>query len=159
MMAAPFKPQRGRLDARLSPDIGLPRTLWYQIEIPLEPFVFDGDTQQTSVHVGDIGLPVRSWRQLPGREFRFPVNPEPGYIDGSVYLAEAHHPAHATRIAFGELRGSVLTAIIDITFDFTFEGGVPEFGVFSVNWPVELDCDPLALDAMTREADRTAAPR
>lgn len=156
-----FKPRQGTLDAHLfdNPHIGLPLTLFYRIEIPLEPFAFDGETQQTSVRTDFIRFPVSSWRQLAHREFRFPVNPEEGYIDGSIYLGHAHNPADVTRIAFGDLRKNVLPATLDITFDFTFEGGASELGVFSVSWPVELECNPSALDALMKEADRTAARR
>ncbi|HEX4960354.1 MAG TPA: hypothetical protein VF173_05920 [Thermoanaerobaculia bacterium] len=161
MSTALLKPRRSSLDAHLfdNPHIGLPLTLFYRIEIPLEPFTFQGETQETSVRMDFIRLPVQSWRQLPGREFRFPVNPEDGYIDGSICLGRAHNPADTTRIAFGELRGNVFTVTFDITFDFTFEGGASELGVFSVSWPVQVDCDPSALDVLVREADRKEARR
>ena len=156
-----FKPRRGSLDAHLfdNPHIGLPLTLFYRIEIPLEPFDFQDEPQETSVRMDFIKFAVSSWRQLPGREFRFPVNPEEGYIDGSIYLGHAHNPADTTRIAFGDLNGNVLTATFDITFDFTFEGGASKLGVFSVSWPVELECSPSALDALVQEADGKAARR
>jgi len=159
--ASLFKPRRARLDAHLFDNsrIGLPLTLFYRIDIPLEPLTFDGKTERTSVQMDFIRFAVPSWRQLPGREFRFPVNPEEGYIEGSIYLAHAHHPADTTRIAFGDLHENVIAASVDITFDFTLESGSSALGVFSVSWPVELECQPEELDALMKEADEMAARR
>jgi hypothetical protein len=159
MTPAPFKPLPGTLDAHLfsNPHIGLPLTLFYRIDIPLEPFAFDGRTQETAVRTDFIRFPVRDWRQLPNREFTFPVNPEEGYIDGSIYLGRAHNPADVTRIAFGSLDGDILAARVNISFDFTLEGGASELGVFSVNWPLPLRCNPAALDALMKEAAQVAA--
>lgn len=157
----PFKPLPGTLDAHLfeNPRIGLPLTLFYHMELPIEPFTFRGEVQRTRVSADMIRFPVRDWRAIVNREFTYPVNPKDGYIDGSIYLGHAHNPADITRIALGALTGDTLAAELDITFDFNYEAGAPDWGVFSVMWPVQLRCDPAALDALMKEADRAGARR
>jgi hypothetical protein len=141
-------------------NIGIPPTLFFEIEIPLRPFTYHGECQDTSVRLDFIDFGVGDWRDLAGREFRFPVNPEPGYIDGSIHLGNAHNPADTTRIAFGALaEGNTLSATLDITFDFTQEGN-DDLGIISVTWEgVELAFDPAQLDAVCADARRIIKPR
>ena len=59
------------------------------IEIELEPFELDLDdyyeSVNTSIRLDGINISVDP-RELEGKEYRFPVNPDPGYIDGSIYF-------------------------------------------------------------------------
>jgi len=153
-----FQPRRGSLDAHLFENrpIGSPPTLFYRIEIPVEPFIFDRKTQRTSVRMDFIEFPcLRGGNCGP----RVPISRESGgrVYRRSIYLGHAHNTADTTRIAFGDLNANILTASFDITFDFTLEDGTSEVGVFSISWQIELECDPLSLDALVKEADRTAA--
>ncbi len=60
--------------------------------------------------------------ELAHRAFTFPVNPEEGYIDGSIYLRHVHTPADVTRIAFGSYDGGTLEATLTMRIGFEFEG-------------------------------------
>ncbi len=160
MPTVPFAPLPGRLTARVFANlrVGLPATLFFDIEIPLQPFEFDGELQKTAVRLDFIRFPVSDWRQLQNREFRFPVNPQPGYIDGSVYLGDAHNPTDVTRIRFGPLAGRSLQAELDVRFNFEYEGPV-ELGKPAATWTVPLSFDPAQLDCAVAEARRVGATR
>ena len=158
MPALEMVPQPGTLTAHVfeNEHIDLPPTLFFCVEIPVEPFELDGELQQTSARLDFIRFGVRGWRDLAGREFEFPRNPGEGYIDGSLYLGDVHNPAEVTRIRFGHFRDSNITATFDIAIDFTFEG--PEkLGVVGATWEVELSFDPAVLDSAVQEAHRRGA--
>ena len=144
---AMFKPLPGRLTSHVFDNefLNIPPMLVYDIELPLEPFDYKGQATRTEVRLDRIRFGVTAWRELAGREFRFAVNPTPGYIDGSVYVGGAHNPADVTRIKFGPLLGNKLTAEIDIRFDFEYEG-VDGLGTPSATWQVVLELDTEALD-------------
>ncbi|MFC3702830.1 hypothetical protein ACFOND_14415 [Reinekea marina] len=136
------KPLSGFLSASVFENefIGLKPTLFFGISIPLETFKFQNEKVDTTVELDFIHLPVRNdWKELIGNSYSFPINPENGYIDGSVYLGHAHNPADTSKVSFIENRG-VLKCALEITFDFTFEG--PSFlGKPSVKWEIELRYD------------------
>jgi hypothetical protein len=158
MPVVPFVPLAGRLTARVfaNPRAGFLATLLFDIEIPLQPFEFGGELQKTAVRLDFIELPVSDWRQLQNREFRFPVNPQPGYIDGSVYLGHAHNPCDVTRIRFGPVAGRSLQAELDVRFNFEYEGPA-ELGKPAATWTVPLSFDPEQLDRAVAEARRVGA--
>ena len=64
------------------------------IEIFLEPFelVFEdySENVDTSIRLDSVNIPTEP-KILEGKTFHFPVNPTPGYIDGSVYFFAAHN--------------------------------------------------------------------
>ncbi|ENB2050547.1 hypothetical protein D2H34_001954 [Vibrio fluvialis] len=76
------------------------------IEIVVEPFDLELDgyseSVDTLIRLDSINLPNKP-QQLEGKEFNFPTNPKPGYIDGSIYFFAAHNPVDITRIRFGEI--------------------------------------------------------
>lgn len=113
------------------------------IDVPVT-LQFEGERVETAIRLDAI--PVEGGPA--GRTLAFPVNPEDGYIDGSLYLADAHNPVDVTRIDFGEEREEVLAATLHGTIDFTFEG------------PEELGVRPFVLDVALRWDDpaRDAAP-
>lgn len=150
-----LKPLPGKLTSQVfeNKSLNIRPAVVYGIELPLEPFKLQGSDVNTSVRLDRIRFGVAGWRDLIGREFRFPVNPRPGYIDGSMYLTGAHCPADVTRIQFGELAENRLPAEIDIRFDFEFEGP-RELGRPSYTWQVILDVDPKALDRVEEEFKR-----
>ena len=80
------------------------------------------DQPETSIRLDGIDFPSTSLDQLERKIFVFPTNPEPGYIDGSVYIEHAHHPADVTRIEFGDVSAGVAQATIDARFVLSFEG-------------------------------------
>ena len=152
-MTPALNPAKGRLGARVfeNPHIGLKPTLFYDVELPLEPFVYEGELRRTSVRLDFINLGVIGWRELAGRSFDFPKNPAPGYIDGSIYLGSVHNPVDVGRIHFGQCDGRQLAARIELKLDFEYEGLV-ELGVVGASWDIVLEFDPDQLDAAAAEA-------
>ena len=92
------------------------------IEIILEPFELDDLFVDTSIRLDMIDLPTTDLSVLAGRNFEFPVNPEPGYIDGSVYIEHAHHPVDVTHIRFGEIQDGKVSTEISASFVLNYEG-------------------------------------
>lgn len=103
------------------------------LEIKLRPFEFNGELVETSVRLDGIALPSSELRVLVGKNFQFPVNPQPGYIDGSIYLDHAHHPVDVTLLSF-----SSIGVTLDGTLVFEYEG-LDDFAntPFSFTVPVE----------------------
>ena len=100
-----LKPLPGRLVAE---PVGL------SIEIPLAPFTIDGEVVETSIFLGGVSLPTLDVLKLTGQTFSFPVNPKPGYIDGSVYVQHAHHPVDVNSIRFGNADGDSVEMELDL---------------------------------------------
>ncbi len=149
-------PSDGSLTARIfeNQHIGLKPTLFFDIEIPIQPFRFNGEEISTAVRLEFIKIPVQSdWREIAGQSFDFPVNPEEGYIDGSIYLDGAHNPADATRLTFGTIESGRILCEARLSFDFTFEGP-EELGMPTLTWNVPLLFDARQLDAVVSEAQR-----
>ena len=147
-------PAEGALTARIfeNENIGLDPTLFFDILIPLQPFQFKGEDVSTSVSLEFIQLSiVADWREIAGQSYDFPVDPEEGCIDGSLYLEDAHNPADATRIAFGTIESGRISCRVEITFDFTCEGP-EELGTPTLLWDVQLAIDEGELDRVLAEA-------
>jgi hypothetical protein len=97
------------------------------IEIPLGPVPvpaeladeLEEETVETSIVLDGIEPGAG---ELRGRSLTFPVNPEEGYIDGSLYLAAAHNPVDVTRIDFAADEGADPAATLHGQVDFAFEG-------------------------------------
>jgi len=112
-----------------NPHINLSRTLFHAIEVPLEPFVLvgaDGEKKRTktSLRLEFIELPdqpFRGYRALVGRTLEFPLNPEPGYIDASIYLCDAHNALDVYALSFVALRRGLLEATITLAIDLESE--------------------------------------
>ncbi|MFF5259047.1 hypothetical protein ACFY4C_08875 [Actinomadura viridis] len=110
---------------------------WY-ITVPLAPFSADDEYEpatfrpgaagptlvETEISLDSISLPATDPAALSGRAFTFPVNPEDGYIDGSVYLVATHCPVDVTRIEFGEWEGGRLRATLHACFAFDMAGAI-----------------------------------
>lgn len=94
----------------------------YFIRVPLEPFQFFGDTVSTSVRLDRVSLPTSDLAKLSGQTQTFPLNPEDGYIDGSIYVGNGHHPLDVQQITFGKADKKSINAVIDCAIDFEFEG-------------------------------------
>lgn len=100
------------------------------IRIPLQPFdlgeFVPADERPQRSGVTETALrfdlprphPSSSKQSLDGL-YTFPVNPEPGYIDGSVYIMGAHVPADVGAIV---LASSTATTTLRGRFLFEFEG-------------------------------------
>jgi hypothetical protein len=98
------------------------------IVVPFQPFSVvveeDGDeiTVETSLRLDEVELPSDCFEVLAGRTFTFPVNPEDGYIDGSIYINHAHHPVDITAIRFGLLVGDAIEVEFEGNLNLEFEG-------------------------------------
>jgi len=81
------------------------------IEVIFAPFTITTSVDEgselldfdTALRADFIDLPVTELSSLQNRTFDFPVNPEDGYIDASVFFSGAHNPVDITRLAFGNL--------------------------------------------------------
>jgi len=92
----------------------------YALFLPIAKFILDAETVETSILLDFIELPeTLSW--YIGKSVVFPVNPVEGYIDGSIYLKNAHSPVDVTELRFISLENDILTIEISMQFDFEFE--------------------------------------
>lgn len=115
---------------------------WFNISIPVAPFSLDGETVTTSFELDRIDFGTQSITELANNSFTFPVNPEQGFIDGSIYLANAHSPADVTEIAFGPYDGSTILATITLRILFSFEGHAFEDMDLVLNTPLRVAEQP-----------------
>lgn len=143
----------GRLGAEVFENsfAGIEPRVQFSIHLPLLPFEFEGERQDTEVVLEAIRLDVDDWRRAASQTFRFPTNPTPGYVDGSVYLDHVHNPVDVTRIRFGAYEDGCIPATLRLTIDFTYEGP-DHLGVVEAEWEVELTIDEKGLDDVFREA-------
>jgi hypothetical protein len=119
-------------------DLDHPVAGTWDITVPLEPFSADDEYEPATFRPGTggpelvsteimlefIGLPADGTAALSRRTFTFPVKPEDGYIDGSVYLVAVHCPVHVTRIEFGTATEDQIGATLHAHFDFDAAGGI-----------------------------------
>ncbi len=98
------------------------------IHIPIEPFsleLTDGEIVEdidTSIRLDFIDLDRLPFEKLTEKEFQFPVNPDDGFIDGSIYIEHAHHPVDVTKIAFGTAEGDSIPVTLEMSFIVEFSG-------------------------------------
>lgn len=120
-----------------------PLTDTWTITIPVAPFSADDDLDPTTFRAGADGpllietsyqldfidlAPARSLTDLQGRSFDFPINPSPGYIDGSIYVCHAHNPADVNRIVFSDVIGDAIQARLFLHVNFDYESaGAQDF--------------------------------
>ncbi|UGT58005.1 hypothetical protein [Nocardia asteroides] len=78
-------------------------------------------TIDTELRLDFVELPGPGLKDLCKQVFDFPVNPEAGYIDASIYLGGGHCPIDVTRIEFGTVSGNRITATLHTHFDFEAE--------------------------------------
>ena len=153
-------PTEGTLTARIfeNSHLGIEPTLVFDIDIPLEPFQFQGQQVSTSVRLDFIRLPVvDDWREIAGQVYEFPINPVEGYIDGSGYLDNVHNTADVTRLTFGPIESGRISCSLKVTFDFTYEGP-EELGVLGLEWDIHLTFDEQKLDRVGGERPEADKP-
>lgn len=110
-----IKPIRGKLSGT-NRDVSL--------EIKLEPFQISvedySDKVDSSIKLDGINIPLKPV-VIEGKTYDFPVNPEAGYIDGSIYLYAAHNPVDVTRIKFGSIKENKLPVKLITNWVLEFE--------------------------------------
>lgn len=105
------------------------------IMILMRPFLWNGEVVDTSIRLDGIELPSTHLNELIGKSFAFPISPEDGYINGSIYLESKHHPVDVTELSFPLARDGGLSVIVKGIYKFEHEGlcGLPDtpftFGV------------------------------
>jgi hypothetical protein len=92
------------------------------IDILMLPFLWNQEIVNTSIRLDGIDLPSNMLRDLAGKSFEFPINPNEGYIDGSIYLEYTHHPVDVTSLHFSKSRDGGLKLIVKGVYVFDFEG-------------------------------------
>lgn len=113
-MAIKISAEYGKINGLLfkNEHVGLPMTLLLSISIDLDELEFQKETEETCIQLDFIKIYFRSFSDLQDKEFEFPVNPEEGYIDGSVYLDSQHIPVDVTKISFCSFDGDYIKAKI-----------------------------------------------
>ena len=94
---------------------------YYSIILPVSKFVLEEEIVSTSVQLYAIEL-LETLPSYIGKTISFPVNPNDGYIDGSVYLRNAHNPVNVSEIKFLKLKNELIEVEITMKFDFEYEG-------------------------------------
>ncbi len=93
----------------------------YTFNIPISAFKLDEENVETALRLDFIKLskPIENYID---ETITFPVNPNEGYIDGSIYLRGAHNPVDITAIKVIKLKDSILRVELNMNFIFEFEG-------------------------------------
>lgn len=105
------------------------------VRVPLQRFELTPDMTagaiaatlmiDTAFVLRDVELPIGRLEDLPNSIFRFPMAGEPDderAIDGSLYLACAHHPYDVEEISFGSQRGDLIETTIRGFIDWSYQG-------------------------------------
>jgi len=148
-----IKPQKGEFTCNLweNSHIGLPLTLFYSIEIPLEPFDSGHDYVEqpatTSIVIEWLkffdpvtGQNERNWKYLLGREFLITFEDETG--EGSIYLGTEHCQFNSL-IKFLSISGTTFEIELTLNVAFNIETINLEEGQFTIK--TKLDFQGLLL--------------
>lgn len=136
-----FVPATGTLSQWIveDPDRGVPPHLSFSIDIPFEPFQWNGEEIATALWIGGLDAKVRHWRELARSE----PFPDPFELDGIVRLFELPNPVEIERLRFGEISSPRLLQL-ELQGQIDFEaGGNEEYGVLPCSLVLELAVGPL----------------
>ncbi|MFK3781510.1 hypothetical protein [Agrobacterium sp. NPDC089420] len=92
------------------------------ISVGLATFEFDAEIHDTALRCDQIDLDLTDLSALSGKSFTFPVNPEPGYIDGSIYLFGVHVFFLTQRLSFGSAGDETISLRIEGILEFSSSG-------------------------------------
>jgi len=81
-----------------NPKVGIPRNIYWAINVELEPFSFEGEEQDCFIGIEWLLLPIRSWTELDG--VTLASLSEPDLMEASVYLLGQHWPANIDQLEF-----------------------------------------------------------
>lgn len=125
------------------------------ISVELAPFELAGEVQRTALRCDQINLELADLITLAGRDFAFPPNPEPGYIDGSIYLSGAHVLFLTKSLSFGRVGDESIPLEIVGTLEFS-SGRQPQYDdvVLSLMTALHL---PLTTDQLRAMAEHAIA--
>lgn len=133
------------------------------ISVGLAPFQFDTETHETSLRCDQVELNLDDFPALAGKTFEFPLNPEPGYIDGSLYLFGVHVVFLTKSLSFGQIGEETIPLRIEGTLEFS-SSGLPEYEdvVLILETTLPLPLTTAQLTAMVEQAinkTATQSPR
>lgn len=111
-MQISINPKSGNMSSFLfeNENVSLDMTHFINITIELQPISIDGEIEETEIQLDFIRVPFRSFSDIENKTFSFPINPDDGYIDGSIYLFEDHIPVDVTNIMFETFSGNCINA-------------------------------------------------
>ncbi|MFK0206496.1 hypothetical protein [Agrobacterium sp. NPDC090283] len=92
------------------------------ISVGLATFEFDAETHETLLRCDQIDLDLDDLSALSDKSFEFPLNPEPGYIDGSICLFGVHVHFLTERLSFGSVGEETIPLRIDGILEFSSSG-------------------------------------
>lgn len=123
------------------------------ILISLKSFTLDEKRVETSVRLDGIALDMDDPRGQENRRHCFPINPQEGYIDGSLYLMGRHIPVDVTELSFGTLTPEGFPMRMAGTIAFAAAGILewPDTPV-ELDFALELPPTPAQIDAAIAQA-------
>nr|WP_298097907.1 hypothetical protein [uncultured Shinella sp.] len=129
------------------------------ISVGLAAFEFDAETHETLLQCDQINLDLDDLYALSGKSFEFPLNPEPGYIDGSIYLFGVHVVFLTERLSFGAAGEETIPLRIDGILEFSSSGLTRyEDVALSLETALDLPLTSCQLVSLAEDAvDRVAA--
>lgn len=98
--------------------VKIPMTLFYTIEVELEDLKIDDEVIGTSLILDSIIFEINDLKELENKSFDFPMCPETGYIDASVYIFWTHHPVSVSKITFGKIDNGYIAVSIDYNIEY-----------------------------------------
>jgi len=93
----------------------------FTVEEQFEDETFSHDFHEP-IRADFIQFPSVNVLELQGKAFNFPLNPEEGYIDASVYFMNRHNPVDITKIAFDTLSQNHVSMTINTRWLMSLEG-------------------------------------
>ncbi len=92
----------------------------YGMYLPVAKFTLDDKVINTDIAFVSFELDNDLLSYI-GKSVSFPVNPEEGYVDGSMLLRDAHNPVDIHQITFVNIEDNVITVELDAEFLFEYE--------------------------------------
>ena len=124
-------PEKGVINTKIFENkfTGLVPTLFFSIEIELKAIDMSDLSEdepdkayKTRISLDWIKLNVAQLEDLANKTFAFPINPEDGYIDASMYMFSAHNMIYTTSITFGTFKNQKIPFKATLQIDFEYEG-------------------------------------
>ena len=140
-----FETASGKLGQMVyeNPAAGTGPELRFFVEIDFRPFEWDGEEHAPKLRIDNISVPVKSWKELAGREFEFPYAPKPGSVEAAVLMFQEHNPADVTRIVFGELKEARLHCQFETEVDFEIEADRDDLEHIEMGFNLMLEIEDL----------------
>ncbi len=143
-----IQPQHGTMHACLweNTHTGLPLSLFYTLEIPLQPFdtghEYVDQPASTSIMIEWINFSplgssknISNWKYLLGNEYVISYETQTG--EGSIYLGTEHCPFNSS-IRFFSLEENTFELELTLAVDFNIETkNLPENGLFKLKTKVD----------------------